>query len=158
MQIAKHKVASIDYTLTDSEGTVLDSSDGQDPLHYLHGVGEIIPGLERALEGQSTGAELNVVVEPTDGYGELQDQLKTEVPRAHFDDIDDLELGMQFRVPTDQDDYHVVTVVEMTDETVTVDGNHPLAGVTLKFALAVCDVRAATEAEIEQGHAGEPRS
>jgi len=158
MQIAKHKVVSIDYTLTDDDGTVLDSSTGQEPLSYLHGVGGIIPGLEKALEGQTTGDELKVVVEPGDAYGELHEGLRSEVSRDHFDEIESLELGMQFRVPTDQDDLHTVTVVEITDETVTVDGNHPLAGVTLHFEIAIRDVRDATEAEVSQGHVGDSDS
>ncbi len=154
MQIAKHKVVSIDYTLTHDDGTVLDSSTGKEPLRYLHGAGEIIPGLEKALEGQTTGDELKVVLEPADAYGEHREGLRSELSRRHFDDIEDLELGMQFRVPTDQGDHHIVTVIEITDEKVTIDGNHPLAGVTLNFEVAVRDVREATDAEITQGHAG----
>ena len=153
MQIAKHKVVSIDYTLTDDEGALIDSSDGHEPLQYLHGVGGIIPGLEHALEGLSVGAEFAVVIAPADAYGELEEGMRSEVPRTHFDGVDDLELGMQFRVPTDEGNHQVVTVVEISDEVVTIDGNHPLAGVTLNFEVAVRDVRDATQDEIKQGHA-----
>lgn len=155
MQIAKHRVVSIDYTLTDVEGTVLDSSGGDEPLMYLHGVGQIIPGLENALEGQQAGDEVNVVVQPEDGYGPMQDGLRRAVSRSHFSEIDDLEEGMQFRVPTDGGEFRIVTVVEISDETVTIDGNHPLAGVTLNFEVAVRNVREASEAEIEQGFANQ---
>lgn len=158
MQITKHKVVSIDYTLTDDEGEVIDSSSGQEPLSYLHGEGTIIPGLETALEGRAAGDALKVSIPPEDGYGERNEQLQAEVARSHFDEFDDLELGMQFRVPTDagngqQEEYHVVTVVAIGDDTVTVDGNHALAGVTLNFDVTVRDVRDATAEEIDHGHA-----
>jgi FKBP-type peptidyl-prolyl cis-trans isomerase SlyD len=153
MQITKHKVVSIDYTLTDDEGVLIDSSDGHEPLRYLHGVGGIIPGLEQALEDLSVGDEFAVVIAPADAYGELEDGMRSEVPRTQFDDVDDLELGMQFRVPTDEGDHQVVTVVEISDEAVTIDGNHPLAGATLHFEVTVRDVREATQDEIKQGYA-----
>ena len=151
MQIARNTVVSIDYTLTDDEGTVLDSSTGREPLTYLHGAGTIIPGLENALEGQETGDELQVKIAPTDGYGERQDGLLAEVARSHFQEIDDLEVGMRFRVPTDQGDFRIVTVVGVADETVTIDGNHPLAGMTLNFDVTVREVRSATTEEVDGG-------
>ncbi len=155
MQITKHKIVAIDYKLTDNEGTLIDSSDGKQPLTYLHGTGQIVPGLERALEGQSTGDQIQVVVDPEDAYGARRDSLLSEVSRSHFAEVDKLEVGMQFRVPTDKGNYHVVTVIDVTDEVVTIDGNHPLAGVTLNFDIAVRDVREASETEIQQGHAAE---
>jgi FKBP-type peptidyl-prolyl cis-trans isomerase SlyD len=152
MQITKHKVVKIHYTLTDDDGDVIDSSEGGEPLVYLHGVGGIVPGLEDALEGKSVGDRIQVNVQPEDGYGEQDDDLLHEVDRSQFEEIDDLELGMQFQVDTD-DGPMVVTVVEITDENVTVDGNHELAGVALNFDVTVREIRDATPDEIAHGHA-----
>lgn len=156
MQVAKHKVVAIDYTLTDDDGQTIDTSEGAEPLSYLHGEGNIIPGLESALEGKSTGDQFQVSIPPADGYGERNDDLRQVVARSHFSDIDDLEVGLQFRVPTDGDDTIVVTVVEIGDDEVTIDGNHDLAGVSLNFDITVRDIRDATSEEIEHGHAHGP--
>lgn len=155
MNIAKHKVVEIDYKLTDETGQVLDSSEGKDPLAYLHGVGAIIPGLENELEDKAAGDHIEVTVAPAEGYGERNDALRQNVPREQFKGIDDLELGMQFRVPSGSENEadQVITIVEIGEETVTVDGNHPLAGVTLNFDVKVVGVRDATAEEIEHGHA-----
>ena len=150
MQIGKHKIVSIDYTLTHDDGTVLDSSDGTEPLQYMHGIGQLVSGLEEALEGLETGKQLQVTVLPADGYGERLDDMEGEVSRQHFDEFDSLELGMQFRVPTDSGGYRVVTIVEIGDETVKIDANHPLAGINLNFDVAVRDVREATAEELQE--------
>lgn len=155
MQIAKHTVVAIDYVLTDDDGEVIDSSEGREPLSYLHGGSGIIPGLERELEGKQAGDALQVAVTPEDGYGERNDALRQEIPRDQFDGVDDLELGMQFRVDAD-DGPMVITIVKLEDEVVTIDGNHPLAGVNLNFAVTVRAVREATEEEIAHGHAHGP--
>ncbi|HUG67262.1 MAG TPA: peptidylprolyl isomerase [Pirellulaceae bacterium] len=152
MQITKNKVVKFHYTLTDDDGEVIDSSAGGEPLEYLHGVGGIVPGLERVLEGKSVGDQIKVNVQPEDAYGEQDDDLLHEVERSEFDGVEELELGMQFQVDTD-DGPMVVTVVEITDETVTVDGNHELAGVPLNFDVTVCEIRDATPEEIDHGHA-----
>ncbi len=152
MQIAKNKVVKIDYTLTDDDGEIIDTSEGHDPLEYLHGVGGIIPGLELALEGKAVGDAFKISVQPDDAYGEHDAGLMHEVDRSQFDGIDDLELGMQFQVDTD-DGPMVVTVVDITDDKVTIDGNHELAGVPLNFDIAVRDIRDATQEEIDHGHA-----
>ena len=152
MQVAKNTVVTIDYTLKDDDGNVLDSSEGHQPLTYLHGVGEIVPGLENAMEGRSSGDEFQVSVSPAEGYGDRMEGLCAQVSRDHFEEFDDLELGMRFRVPTETGDFQVVTVVEIADETVTVDANHALAGVTLNFDIAVREVRKATPQELEHGH------
>ncbi len=155
MQIAKDTVVSIDYTLTDDEGQVLDSSEGQTPLSYLHGSGEIIPGLERELDGKRVGDQLQIVVAPEDGYGERNDDLQQEVPREQFDEIEDLDLGMQFQVES-SDGPLVITIVAIADDIVTVDGNHPLAGVNLNFDITVREVREATPEELAHGHVHGP--
>ncbi|MDP7302200.1 MAG: peptidylprolyl isomerase [Pirellulaceae bacterium] len=152
MVVAKDKVVAIDYMLKDNDGQVLDQSDDGQPLNYLHGAGMIITGLESALEGKVTGDELQVTIEPADGYGEFDDGLRQQVPRSEFADIEDLAVGMQFRVNAEDDDFVVVTVVDVNDEEVTVDGNHQLAGVTLHFDVKVREIRDATEEEIEHGH------
>ena len=154
MVISENCVVSIHYTLTDKDGDVLDSSEGQEPLHYLHGASNIIPGLEKKLVGKKVGDQLNVVVEPAEGYGEHQAQLVQSVPRSAFDGVDKIKPGMQFQAQSDQGPMHVI-VTEISDETVTVDGNHPLAGQTLHFDVTVEQVREATAEELSHGHTHE---
>lgn len=151
MKIAEKTVVKIDYTLTHDDGTVIDSSEGNGPLTYLQGADNIIPGLEEALTGKSAGDELKVSVTPEKGYGERSDEMQQEVPRNLFEGIDKIEAGMQFQSDTEQGPV-MVTVVAVTDETVTVDGNHPLAGVNLNFEVSVLEVREATDEEMEHGH------
>lgn len=152
MKISQNKVASIEYTLTDDSGDVLDTSVGGEPLAYIHGMGNIIPGLEAALEGKEVGDSLKVTVAPEDGYGEQNDALVQQVPREMFQGVDEIEIGMQFHAQTAQG-LTVITVTEVVEDLITVDGNHPLAGKTLNFDVKVVDVRDATEEELEHGHA-----
>ena len=148
MQIGKDSVVSINYTLKDDSGEVLDTSDGREPLDYIHGSGQIIPGLENALEGKSKGEELAVVIEPENGYGTRDESLVHEVPKSEFEVPDEIEVGMQFRVG-DEGGTLIMVVSGVGDEVVTLDGNHPLAGVTLSFDVSIADVREATEEEIK---------
>ncbi len=152
MVVAQDKVVAVDFTLKDNEGQILDQFHDGQPLGYLPGAGMIVTGLESALEGKVTFGELQVIIEPTEGYGEIEDGLRQQFPRSEFADIDDLEVGMQFRVNAEDDGFLVVTVVDVNDEEVTVDGNHQLAGVTLHFDVKVREIRDATEEEIEHGH------
>ena len=154
-QVGKDKVVSIDYTLTGAGGEVIDTSQGGEPLTYLHGSGNIIPGLERALEGKSAGDEVNAVVAPDQGYGQKNPGLVQPVPRSQFPGVTDIKVGMQFQAQTNHGP-RVVTVVGVDDNTVTVDANHPLAGETLNFAVRVVDVRDATQQELDHGHAHGP--
>jgi FKBP-type peptidyl-prolyl cis-trans isomerase SlyD len=147
MVISKNKVASIHYTLRDNEGTIIDSSEGRDPLHYLHGAGNLIPGMEEGLEGKSQGEKLTLQIEPEKGYGEKDETLIQKVPRSAFGE-QEVKPGMRFS--TNQGG--VVTVTDVGPDTITVDGNHPLAGVPLNFAVEVVEVRNATEEEITHGH------
>jgi FKBP-type peptidyl-prolyl cis-trans isomerase SlyD len=156
MQIAKHKVATIDYTLTNPNGDVLDTSKGGQPLTYMHGVGGIIPGLESALEGKSKGEQISVTVAPDQAYGHRNDQLVQDVPRKMFQGVTDIREGMQFRAQGPQGQQQVVTVVGVQPDTIRIDANHPLAGVTLKFDVNVVDVRDATQDEIAHGHVHGP--
>jgi FKBP-type peptidyl-prolyl cis-trans isomerase SlyD len=155
MQVAKDKVVTIGYTLTDGQGTVLDSSEGGEPLSYLQGAGSIIPGLEAALEGKSTGEALKVTIPPGQAYGDRDEALMQTVSRDLFESADRLEVGMRFRVQGDEG-MQIITVVEVKGDAVTIDGNHPLAGVTLNFDVTVLDVRDATGEELSHGHVHGP--
>ena len=155
MQIAKNTVATIDYTLTDPNGQVIDSSQGREPLAYLHGASNIIPGLENALEGKSQGETINVTIPPDQGYGQRDPALVQPVPRTNFKGINDIQPGMQFQAQTPQG-ARVVTVVAVDPENVTVDANHPLAGVELKFDVTVKGVREATQEELQHSHVHGP--
>jgi len=151
MKVSENAVVVIDYTLTDNEGEVIDSSEGAGPLAYLHGMGNIISGLEEALLGKEAGDEVNASIEPAKAYGERQEDMKQEVPKELFGGIDKIEVGMQFQSETDGGPV-MVTVVAIGDEMITVDGNHPLAGVHLNFDVKIREVREASEEELEHGH------
>ncbi|MDG1819724.1 MAG: peptidylprolyl isomerase [Porticoccaceae bacterium] len=152
MTIKENSAVSFHYTLTDDAGQEIDSSAGKDPLAYLHGAGNIIPGLENALEGKAVGDQLNVAVTAEEGYGPVQQELIQDVPRTAFQGVESIEIGMQFEAQTGQGGAVPVTVTAVTDETVTVDGNHPLAGKALNFDVTIEDVREATAEELEHGH------
>lgn len=151
MQIKENSVVSFHYTLTGKDGQVIDSSEGNQPLTYLHGVGQIVPGLESALLGRQAGDKLDVEVSAEEGYGEHQEYMVQQVPREAFQGVDDIEPGMQFQAQTPQGAM-TVTVTAADETTVTVDGNHPLAGQALFFAVEVVSVRDASEEEISHGH------
>lgn len=152
MKVEKNKVVSINYTLTDDSGEVLDSSEGGEPLAYLHGQGNLIPGLETELEGKSEGDTFRTAIDPADGYGEYNDALIAEVPRDRFTGVDEINVGMEFQAQTSDGGSQIVRVTEVSDEAVKVDANHPLAGQTLHFDVTVAGVRDATEEELEHGH------
>jgi FKBP-type peptidyl-prolyl cis-trans isomerase SlyD len=151
MQITKHKVAAIHYTLTDNDGNILDSSAGREPLSYIHGIGNLIPGMEEGLEGKTQGEKLNIKVSPEKGYGVKSNDLLQEVPKSAFGD-QKVEVGMQFQTNRGG----VVTVTKVGLETITVDANHPLAGVELNFDVEVIEIRNATEDELAHGHVHGP--
>ncbi|HEY5717770.1 MAG TPA: peptidylprolyl isomerase [Motiliproteus sp.] len=151
MQIADNKVASFHYTLRDDKGEVLDSSDGGEPLAYLHGVGNIISGLETALLGKTTGDSLSVTVSAEDAYGPVRDELIQTVPMEAFTGVDNVAEGMRFEASTASGPVSVV-VTKVEGDEVTVDGNHPLAGQTLHFDVAIVEVRDATDEEKAHGH------
>lgn len=151
MQIAERCVASFHYTLTNEEGEIIDSSSGREPLAYLHGAGNIVQGLEQEMTGKRAGDTFNVVVPPELGYGLHHEALLQKVPREAFQGVDEIEPGMQFHA-NGPNGPMAVTVAEVDGETVTIDGNHPLAGETLHFAIEVTEVREATEEELAHGH------
>jgi len=152
MQVSENKVVSFHYTLKNDAGEVLDSSKGRDPLTYLHGAGNIIPGLEKALEGKDAGDHVDVSVAPEEAYGNRNDALIQSVPRSAFEGVDEILPGMQFQAQT-PNGMQILTVVKVEDDIVVVDGNHPLAGETLHFSVDITDVREATEEELAHGHA-----
>ncbi|RVU32244.1 MULTISPECIES: FKBP-type peptidyl-prolyl cis-trans isomerase [Neptunomonas] len=152
MQIADNAVVTMHYTLKNAAGEVLDSSQGQEPLAYLHGANNIVPGLENALVGKATGDKLEVTVKPEEGYGDVREELVQKVPHENFQGINELQVGMQFMAQAPWGE-QPVTVIKIEDDGVTLDGNHPLAGQELFFDIEVTEVRAATEDELSHGHA-----
>lgn len=151
MQVADNMAVSIHYTLTNDDGEVLDSSIGDEALVYLHGGGNIISGLEKALHGKVAGDKFNVRIPAEDAYGELMEEMVQVISRDMFEGIDNIEVGMQFHADVSSGS-GVVTVVNIEDDDITIDGNHPLAGLALTFDVEVIDVRAATEEEAAHGH------
>ncbi len=153
MQIQDNAVVSIHYTLTNEAGDTIDSSAGAEPLAYLHGAANIIPGLENALLGKTVGDKLEVTVAPADGYGEHVAELVQEVPQEMFQGVEEVEIGMEFHAESNTGQPIAVTVTKVEDGTVTIDANHPLAGVTLTFDVEIVEIREATAEEQEHGHA-----
>ncbi len=151
MQIARNSVATIHYTLRNDKGDVIDSSDGREPLAYLHGHGNIVPGLERALEGKRAGDKLQVKVAAEDGYGTRDERLVQDVPREAFPTDVELQPGMQFHAQSSAG-VHTVTVRDVGADSVKIDGNHPLAGEALSFDVTIDGVREATREELAHGH------
>lgn len=155
MKIEKNKVVSIDYKLTGSDGQVIDSSQGREPLAYLHGNENIVAGLEEALEGKAAGDAVNVSVAPEKGYGVRDEAKLVEVPKDKLQGADEIRPGMQFQAQTPEG-AQVFTVSKVAETSVTLDGNHPLAGATLNFDVTVREVREATDEEVSHGHVHGP--
>jgi len=151
MQVADNMAVSIHYTLTNDDGEVLDSSIGDEALVFLQGSGNIISGLEKAMVGKVAGDKFNVRIAPEDAYGELMEDMIQVISRDMFEGIDDIEVGMQFHADVNSGS-GIVTVVSIDDDNITIDGNHPLAGLALTFDVEVIDVRPATEEEAAHGH------
>ncbi len=154
MQVAEKKAVTIKYTLRDEEGAVLDSTDGRDPLTYLHGADNLVPGVEEALQGKSPGDEVTVTVPPEKGYGKREDGNVRNVPVRKLP-AGRLQPGATVQLNTNHGP--VVAVVKaVKGDYATLDLNHPLAGKTLRFELQVVEVRDATEEEISHGHVHAP--
>ena len=154
MQIANNTVVSFHYKLTNDEGTVLDTSEGRDAFAYLQGAGMIVPGLEEQMEGHSAGDKFDAKVPAAKGYGEPNAELIHIVPMSTFGD-QQVEKGMQFSAG-EQGEMGIFTVIDVNDDQVKLDGNHPLAGVDLNFAIEITDVREATAEEVSHGHVHGP--
>lgn len=157
MQIAPNTVASLAYVLTDAQGNILDQADAQHPFMYLHGAHNIIPGLENALTGKQAGDELEVTIPPELAYGLKDDNLLQQVPRSMFAGADEEHIvpGAQFHAQTNAG-MQTIVITAVNGDTITIDGNHPLAGETLNFKVKVLEVRAATKDELSHGHAHGP--
>ena len=153
MTISQNMVVSINYTLKNDRGDVLDSSEGRDPLQFIHGTGMIIPGLEEALSGREQGESLSVTVDPAEGYGEYDEAMIFSVPREKFQDPSMLEVGAQVQAQTEDGGVRILQIKSMEDDSVTLDANHPLAGEKLHFDVTVEDVREASDEELDHGHA-----
>lgn len=150
--IGDNLVVSMHYKLTDTDGNVLDSSEGTEPLAYLHGAGNIIPGLEKALVGKVQGDSLQVDVTPEDAYGELIPELIQVVDKAAFQGAESVDAGMMFETQAPDGSAQRIVVRQVEGDEVTIDANHPLAGMHLTFNVDIVDVRAASEEEIAHGH------
>ncbi|PID42296.1 MAG: peptidylprolyl isomerase [Proteobacteria bacterium] len=153
MSIEDGKVVTIHYTLKDKNGETIESTGEGEPLAYLHGAQGIIPGLESALTGKAPGDNISVSISPEEGYGPHIPALVQEVPREAFEGVEEIVPGMAFNADTEDGQEHRVVVTAVTDTTVTVDGNHPLAGQEMNFDVDVVSVRDASEEEISHGHA-----
>ena len=151
MEIAADSVVLIHYTLKDDSGEVIDSSAGGEPLAYIQGHGNLVPGLEKALEGMQDGNTVAVTVAPADGYGNRDEALVQRVPKRTLQGSGDIRKGMQFQARTD-DGMRLFTVTAVAGDMVTLDGNHPLADKTLHFDIDVVSVRDATAEELQHGH------
>lgn len=155
MVVAADKVVLIHYTLKNDEGSVIDSSSGGEPLAYIHGHGNLIPGLERELEGKATGDKLSVKIAAADGYGERNPSLVQRVPRRSFGGAA-VKPGMQFQAQTSSGEARIATVTGVQGDMVMVDMNHPLAGENLNFDVEITEIRDATAEELEHGHVHGP--
>lgn len=151
LMIGKNAVVDIHYTLKNDEGQVMDSSEGRDPLSYLHGANNLIPGLEKELEGKATGATFQTSIPPSEAYGESNPEMVQTINKEMFQGVENIEPGMAFTAQGPQGQQQVV-VTKVDGDEVTVDANHPMAGKTLHFDVEVVNVREATEEEIEHGH------
>lgn len=151
MKIARNSVVAFHYTLTDDANQVIDTSEDREPLTYLHGAGHIVPGLEKQMEGRVAGDKFVADVTPEEGYGVHHPELMQEVPRDAFPGVPDIQPGMQFQGRGPQGEINV-TVTRIEDDKIVIDGNHPLAGKALRFAIDVVDVRDASADELAHGH------
>ena len=152
MKVGKDKVVLMHYTLKNDAGKVIDSSDGADPLPFLQGHGNIIPGLESALEGSKVGDKLDVSIKPEEGYGELMKDAIQEIPSSALQGIDEVKVGMQLQSQDQDGNAFLVTVTKVEDDKITVDGNHPLAGQTLHFSVSIESIRKDEAEELSHGH------
>jgi len=151
VDITADRVVTIHYTLKDDSGTVLDSSSGGEPLAYIQGHGNLVAGLEKALEGKTDGSTLAVVVPAAEGYGTRDEALVQRVPKRSLQGAGEIKKGMQFQART-EDGMRVFTVMAIVGDMVTLDGNHPVADQTLHFDVEVVGVREATREELDHGH------
>ncbi len=152
LKIADGHVVEFNYTLTDSEGGLIDSSEGHGPMPYIHGKQNIVPGLEKQMTGKMVGDKFKATVLPAEGYGERLENMVQKVPKSQFENPENIQVGEQFQVQDQNGHVLVVQVVNVENDNVVLDGNHPLAGVTLHFDIEIKSIRVATEKELSHGH------
>lgn len=155
MKIEKGSVVSLNFTLTDSDKNLIESSEAKKPLMYLHGFQNLLPKVEEALNGKATGEKVNVSVTKTEAYGDVVPELIQTVKREQFENSKDLQEGMAFQVQTPEG-VQVFAITKINGDDITIDGNHPLAGMDLEFALEVLDIREASKEEMDHGHVHGP--
>jgi FKBP-type peptidyl-prolyl cis-trans isomerase SlyD len=151
MKITDNKVVVLHYAVSDNEDTLIDSSYDHSPLAVIQGSNYLIPGLEAALVDHKAGDKFEVQVSADDAYGQREDGFVQTVPKEMFAGIEDLDVGSQLRATTDEGEQTVI-VIDAQENEITVDGNHPLAGMDLKFDVEILEVRDATEEELAHGH------
>lgn len=151
MKIEKNSAVSIHFGVAEVDGNALDSTENGSPLEYIHGSKFLVPGLEKELEGKEVGYKFDVKLEADDAYGQFNEALVQEVPRSLFEGVDEIEVGMSFQAETEQGP-RTVEVTAVTEENVSIDANHPLAGMALQFVGEVVAIRPATEEELSHGH------
>jgi len=151
MKVADDLVVGIEYVLKNKEGQVLDSNEGTSPLFYIQGMGQIVPGLENAMDGKVAGDSFSIEIPAEEAYGEFDGELIQHIPRKELAELEPIEEGMEIEIEGEEG-LEVVVVTGVEEAEVTVDGNHPLAGQDLHFAVKVTEVRMATPEELEHGH------
>jgi len=150
LTISENKVVTFEYTLKNDSGEILDSSENNAPITYVHGSGNIIPGLEAELEGRKVGDKFHASIEPEDGYGIRLEDLVQKIDKDRLSHLPKIEIGMQLQA-YDEGGMQILTIVDISDNDITLDGNHPLSGQKLHFDVEIIDLREATEEEIEFG-------
>ena len=151
MKITNNLAVSIHFGVAEVDGNALDSTENGSPLEFIQGAGYLVPGLEAELEGKEVGDKFDVTLAAKDAYGEFQEELVQQVPRDLFEGVDTIEVGMSFQADTDQGP-RTVEVTEVTEDMVSIDANHPLAGMALQFVGEIVAIREATEEELAHGH------
>lgn len=151
--IKNNDVVNLSYCLKNANGDELDRADKSQPFAYLHGMGQIVPGLEKSLDGLKVGDKKEVTVSPAEGYGELDPSLRTQAKRSNFPEGADLKPGMQFEGQGEGGRKVIFEIISVEGDNINVDGNHPLAGQTLHFDVEVTGIREATQEELTHGHA-----
>jgi FKBP-type peptidyl-prolyl cis-trans isomerase SlyD len=152
MRIEQNKVVMMHYKLSDKDGNVIDSSEGRDPLAYIHGIGALVPGLEQELENKTKGDKFSTVVTPENAYGTRDEELVRVVPKSGFQGDEEMTVGMQVQIDTGEQGLAIATLTSIDGEDITLDLNHPLADIELHFDIEVTDIRVATDEEISHGH------
>jgi FKBP-type peptidyl-prolyl cis-trans isomerase SlyD len=152
LKIQDNLVVTIHYKLNDDAGNLLDSSEGEEPLAYIHGTESLVPGLEKALKDKTVGDSFKVRVETADAYGEISSDLIQVVDRDAFKEVEPLEVGMEFNSQGEDGTIQMIEIKAIEDEKVTIDANHPFAGMNLNFDIEIIGIREATAEELDHGH------